>query len=354
MVAQHGVELVWERGNMGFLSGLFGGKETTTPASGLEALTPAYRNLYNSVTGNLSSNIGNINASMFRPQDLSVGEQGAIGQINQGFTPTQDSLSSDIGMLMNPYQQYVTNDINRQANSGFSVLKQNADAMGQFGSNRQQLGANDIEQTRLNTIGNANRIGYDTALSSLLNNIIPQRRLDAASQLGIGDFIRNLSLQQQQAPLQSMQAQAGLLGAINPIAQGQPQQTFKTGGGLSGMLGGIGQLGGLASGVGGISSYLGGTGLASSLGAAGGLSSIGGALSSLGGLMSFSDARLKENVVFKENYNGHNIYQFNYIGNPQLHSGVIAQEVELIDPESVMYVRGVRMVDYNRIGVEFA
>ena len=68
----------------------------------------------------------------------------------------------------------------------------------------------------------------------------------------------------------------------------------------------------------------------------------------------FSDIRLKENVSYAGTENGHNIYAFNYLGDPHRYVGVIAQEILATNPEAVcIRDNGYLAVDYDRIGVDF-
>ncbi len=66
-----------------------------------------------------------------------------------------------------------------------------------------------------------------------------------------------------------------------------------------------------------------------------------------------SDRNLKENIVFAGIENGHNVYQFNYIGQPQKYIGVMADEVEKTNPDAVTKINGYKAVYYDRIGVRF-
>ena len=51
--------------------------------------------------------------------------------------------------------------------------------------------------------------------------------------------------------------------------------------------------------------------------------------------------------------NGHNVYEFNYIGGDTKFIGVMADEVEKINPEAVVVIDGYKIVNYDEIGVEF-
>ena len=329
---------------MGFFSGILGSQKTQMPATGFYSQPESYQNAYNTVAGNVNSTIGNVNAGMFTPQPLTTAEQGAIGNINQGFTPTQDSLNADIGMQMNPFDQYVIDAINREGQGQNSILQQNLQGAGQSGSNRQLLGANDIDLSRMQQIGGFKQNQYNQALQNALTTLTGSRRQDAAAQLGTGDFLRNLDLQTKQAPVAAAGAQEQLLGGL-PTQFGNfgaEAYTQKTGGGLGGLLGGLSTIGGLSSGAGGLATAAGATGLGS-------------ALSGLGSLLAFSDIRLKEDIKLLGEENGHNVYTFSYINDPlkKVYKGVMAHEVEKTNPDAVVEINGFKAVDYDKIGIEF-
>jgi hypothetical protein len=83
-----------------------------------------------------------------------------------------------------------------------------------------------------------------------------------------------------------------------------------------------------------------------------------GALASAGSLayMAFSDRRLKENIVLvgKDEATGLNLYEFNYITNPNVRfRGVMADEVQACMPAAVVTTSdGYLAVDYSQIGIE--
>lgn len=65
-----------------------------------------------------------------------------------------------------------------------------------------------------------------------------------------------------------------------------------------------------------------------------------------------SDIRLKENIVFSHEENGHKIYEFNYKSEPKTrYSGVMAQEVININPSAVIEENGYYKVNYDMLGV---
>lgn len=73
---------------------------------------------------------------------------------------------------------------------------------------------------------------------------------------------------------------------------------------------------------------------------------------SAGWLAMLSDERAKENIIPIGQENGHNIYEFSYIGKPERYIGVMAQEVEKTNPEAVIEIDGIKRVNYDAIGVK--
>jgi hypothetical protein len=67
----------------------------------------------------------------------------------------------------------------------------------------------------------------------------------------------------------------------------------------------------------------------------------------------FSDKNLKENIKSIGKENGHNVYEFNYIGSNKRYIGVLAQEVQKSNPEAIQKMDGYLAVDYDQIGVKF-
>jgi hypothetical protein len=64
-----------------------------------------------------------------------------------------------------------------------------------------------------------------------------------------------------------------------------------------------------------------------------------------------SDINLKENIVPRGQENGHNIYEYNYRGQPERWIGVMAQEVRNTHPEAVIDTAEGLKVNYDAIGV---
>ena len=76
----------------------------------------------------------------------------------------------------------------------------------------------------------------------------------------------------------------------------------------------------------------------------------------LGSMAAFalSDRSTKENIRKIGQQNGHNVYEFNFKGSDKLCHGVMADEVEKITPEAVKEINGLKHVNYEMIGVDYA
>lgn len=302
---------------MGFMQSLFGGsKNTNSSSSGYLSVPTQLRQGFNKLGTAVSqytdpNNPANI--ERFSPMAQTGDETNAYNSLRQGFTPTANSLSSDLSMLMNPYNDYVIGGINNQANGDFSILKQNMDQAGQFGSNRQMLGANDIELQRQNQIGSLLQNQYNQALGQVFNNLVPQRQQDAMNMLDIADRQRALDMQTKQAPISALQAGTSM---IQPFTGGQSYGKSVDSG--NGMLSNISNAAGTA-----MAAY------------------------------SMSDINLKENIIPLGAENGHNIYEFSYKGDRRRFRGVMAQEVQKIDPTAVIMTPKGLAVNYAKIGVMF-
>lgn len=287
------------------MGSLFKKPKVSTPASGFYSQPQGFQDLYGSVLKNANAGIGAINADMFDPSKGVT--SGAFQSLMQGFAPTAESLQSDISMFMNPYNDAVINQINREATGQNSLVNQAANRAGQMGSNRSFLATSDVEQNRLNNIGQFYQGQYDSAINNVLNKLVPQRAADAATALTVGQ-------QSTQAPLQALMSQLGLLQGV-PTSFGSNQQAQSSGGGTD--------WGSVVS-----------TGL------------------KVAGM--FSDRSLKQDIVPMGQENGYNIYEFAYKLDPSKRFiGVMADEVEKVMPEAVDIVDGYKAVDYNKIGVSF-
>jgi hypothetical protein len=92
------------------------------------------------------------------------------------------------------------------------------------------------------------------------------------------------------------------------------------------------------------------SGLFSGLGALGG--GIASGAGSAGGIMGLikSDRRVKQNIkVVGRTDSGLPVYTYQYKGQNVTQMGVMAQDVEMVNPEAVVEINGIKHVDYNRI-----
>lgn len=66
-----------------------------------------------------------------------------------------------------------------------------------------------------------------------------------------------------------------------------------------------------------------------------------------------SDARIKENIEYDGTYRSgireYNVYNYNYVGDDTPRRGVMAQEVELINPDAVGEIDGIKFVNYGAL-----
>lgn len=86
----------------------------------------------------------------------------------------------------------------------------------------------------------------------------------------------------------------------------------------------------------------------------GGLFGLGGSLGAAG-ITALSDVRFKENIKYLGQENGHAIYSFNYIKDPEKipYRGVMAQEIQNYRPDAIVENGEYLMVNYSKLGIEF-
>jgi len=232
--------------------GLFS-KKQKIPATGFYALPQEYQSLYRGLLGDAGNIIrpdGQLNVDMFTPLPTTADEERAFSILRQGLTPTQDSISRDVAMLQNPFDEYVINDINREAQGQNSILNQALSRTGQMGSNRSILGASDVEQQRLNNVGRFRQENYNNAVNASLGTLSGLRQQDAQNLLGIGTFERGLDEATRQAPLSALSAGQQALGGFQTEFGnfGSPERTVKTGTGLGKLVGSVAPMVGAAFG----------------------------------------------------------------------------------------------------------
>ena len=90
--------------------------------------------------------------------------QQGIGSVQQAQTTAQQM--PDIMRFMNPYQSFVTDEINRQAEISRNQLASQAIQSGAFGGGREGVALGELETGRIRSIGEAQRAGYQDALKA--------------------------------------------------------------------------------------------------------------------------------------------------------------------------------------------
>jgi hypothetical protein len=151
-----------------------------------------------------------------RVAGLGALEQQGLGQAattGVGAPTTQAGIGSvlqaqagpNISQFYNPYQSYVLDEINRQAEMAQNQLAGRAVQAGAFGGGREGVQRAEMERGRLASIGQAQQTGFNTALGAAQQQ--QQVGLQAGQQLG------QLGVQQQamsQADINQLMAGGGL------------------------------------------------------------------------------------------------------------------------------------------------
>lgn len=257
--------------------------------------------------------------SIFEPTAITPEQQQALDVLSLGAEPlTAERFANQFDIFYNPYiEQTLDPALADLERTGFNVLgdiASGASQAGAFGSTRQaalegELGRNLMQEAgRLSA--NVRSQAFDTATQNALNQLARQQS-GAATLFDTGEILRSLEDQRKQAPVTAADFLARLASGI-PVA-GQPTTQKVSGGGPD-----IAQLASTAA--------------------------------SLAGF--FSDRRLKKDIEFLRSEKGHNIYRFRYTFNPQYYEGVMADEVEKINPEAVGEYEGYLTVDYDLLPVD--
>jgi hypothetical protein len=347
------------------------GSNTTTTTQSPTAL-PAYQqaigqlqsvaqNPYNPYTGELVSpvnqqqqaGIGNINnyatAGVPYLQTAAGLQEGAANPLTQ----------QQIQQYQSPYTQDVVNATEAQFNNQNAIQQQqvlgNAAAQGALGGDRtavaQAVLAGQQQTQEAPVIAGLENQGYTQALQTAGQQFQQNPEQAAYGIASTGQGLENAALTGANA-----QVGAGTLEQQTQQAQDTAayqqfmQQQFMPESMLSWelpLLTGVGsQEGGTSTTTGPapnpLAQYLG-------LGIAGvGAAGQAGGSAGIAGLAALSDKRAKENIRKIGHLNdGQPIYRFNYKGDPQTRVGMIAQEVEKVNPDAVHEINGLKHVDYD-------
>ena len=207
------------------MSFIFGGGGSSAPASSTGQQTVTQReapgvesrklSLYDQAS-KLASTPVNIPTAQVAP--ISGLEQAAInrlgttgvgsGAVTSGLASLQGAQQTagtalNLTPLMNPYQNFVTDEITRQAQIATNRLGAQAVGAGAFGGARQGIAEAEIERARQANIGQSLASGFNTALGAAER----QRNLETQTGINVGQLQGALGAQQQAMSLGDIQAQ---------------------------------------------------------------------------------------------------------------------------------------------------
>lgn len=294
---------------------------------------------------------------------------------NEALTGTMDLARSS--PLLGQTEDYLTNAMNTPAGSN-PYLDQ---LLEKYGAKANQIVASNFNATgRYGSGAHAGTAGREIA-DATLPHLFDQYNKDRNFQMQAATMLPAIE--------EGKFANLGRIGTVGDTLQSQDQKAldeqimrfnYENGGGegaaldeyirrISQQPSGYGTTTGsnsTSTGIGGtLGNMVSGAGLGMSLGSAlgsggswlgslffPGMGLAGGGLGALAGAF-LSDERLKENIKLIGMENGHNLYEFNYKGSPYKYEGVIAQEVQIKNPEAVEEIGGILRVNYAKIGVRF-
>jgi hypothetical protein len=134
------------------------------------------------------------------------------GTVTSGIGSIQTGMQNpNIAGFLNPYQQYVTNEIGRQGQIAQNQLSASAVNAGAFGGGRQGVQQAELQNRTLQAMGQAQQQGFNTALQASQN----QRQ----QQIAGGQMLGQLGAQQQAMSLADINAQMQAGGVQRGIGQ---------------------------------------------------------------------------------------------------------------------------------------
>ena len=153
----------------------------------------------------------------FQVAQLSQAERGAgalAQQTGAGISSIQgaqqaaslDPSSAQFQRFLNPYNQFVLDEINRQSQQAQNQLQAKSVAEGAFGGGRQAIAAGEFERARLGKIGEAQFAGFGQALQGFQAN----QALQAQTGLQAGQLLG----QAQTQDIQNLMATGGTQRAV--------------------------------------------------------------------------------------------------------------------------------------------
>jgi len=122
------------------------------------------------------------------------------GTVTSGIGSIQTGMQNpNIGQFLNPYQQYVTNEIGRQGQMMQNQVGANAIQAGAFGGGREGVQQAELQGRTLSAMGQAQAQGFQTALQA--------SQTQRQQQLAGGQMLGQLGAQQQAMSLADINAQ---------------------------------------------------------------------------------------------------------------------------------------------------
>lgn len=169
--------------------------------------------------------------SQLQQQGFGQAAQTGVGQqaVGQGIQSLQAGLGSayagpNISQFYNPYQSYVIDEINRQAQQQQNQLSGQAVQAGAFGGGREGVQRAELQRATQQNIGQAQQQGFGQALQAAQN----QQQLQAQTGLSAGQALLGAGAQQQamqQGDIQSLLQAGGIQQQLGQQALEAQRQT---------------------------------------------------------------------------------------------------------------------------------
>ena len=145
---------------------------------------------------------------------LTGAQQSAAGAVSAS---QLDPSSAQFQRFLNPYNQFVLDEINRQSQMAQNQLQAKSVAEGAFGGGRQAIAAGEFERARLGKIGEAQFAGFGQALQGFQAN----QALQAQTGLQAGQLLG----QAQTQDIQNLMATGGTQRAVEQATLEAQRQT---------------------------------------------------------------------------------------------------------------------------------
>ena len=254
--------------------------------------------------------------------------------------------------------------VGNAANAVAGYGNQAGGLLGQTGANNLQTGSQGLQnlfspeyaQQQVAASAIPAQLQYQQNLAGQQANFGGAGNLGSARQaLAGGALAQQNQMQQQQAMAQTQAGiEANRANAANNLMSGGANQLTA---GLGQFQAGLGAAGAQTDLLNKYGQFLGGQvpGLQSNFNGTNGMQTTTGTTTNSTGfniLPGLSDSRAKENIKYVGKQNGHKIYDFDYRGKPGRYRGVMAQDVQKLDPAAVYTgPTGYLHVNYDRIGI---